>query len=64
MDDTQNAAPSSFEDDHVSPWQPGECLCGIPNCVGHRVVNGKILVKGHPALGDFEAIVRKEQQTS
>jgi len=43
--------------DDVSPWKPGECLCGVPNCAGHEVVDGKILIIGRPTLGDVEANV-------
>jgi hypothetical protein len=25
-----------------------ECKCGIPNCHGHPIINGKIQVVGHP----------------
>lgn len=24
------------------------CKCGIPNCPGHEIKDGKIVVKGHP----------------
>lgn len=37
-----------------SPFKPGECLCGIPNCAGHERVDGKITFKGHPVLPDGE----------
>lgn len=26
-----------------------DCKCGIPNCPGHEIKDGKIVVKGHPA---------------
>lgn len=26
-----------------------DCKCGIPNCKGHVVKDGKALVNGHPA---------------
>jgi hypothetical protein len=29
-----------------------DCKCGIPNCPGHRMVDGKALVTRHPLLKD------------
>ncbi len=29
------------------------CKCGIPNCKGHQVVDGKALVNGHPAATEI-----------
>ncbi len=26
----------------ASPFEPDSCFCGIPNCAGHRVVDGCI----------------------
>lgn len=49
MDDsTGRLLPSTVQDDAVSPWAPGECLCGIPNCAGHQAVNGEIHMPNHP----------------
>jgi len=51
------ALPEKTKEDnqHISPWQPGECKCGIPDCAGHEVMeDGKIYFIGHPK-GDFWA---------
>lgn len=34
--------------------EEGGCLCGIPNCPGHELVDGKINIKGHPTIPDGE----------
>jgi hypothetical protein len=39
-----------------SPFKPGECKCGIPNCPGHPIINDKIIVSGHP----LQQAARKE----
>ena len=31
-----------------SPMQPGDCLCGIPNCAGHPAIDGAIYLPDHP----------------
>jgi hypothetical protein len=36
--------PGAQEAKQDEPW----CKCGIPNCQGHDVINGKIRVNGHP----------------
>ena len=25
------------------------CLCGIPGCPGHEMIDGKIVIEGHPS---------------
>lgn len=56
--------PRPLSDD-VSPWQPGECLCGTPNCAGHKEVNGRISFKDHPDIsdGDYELILPSQDKT-
>jgi hypothetical protein len=34
------------------------CLCGIPNCKGHEVIDGKLTIKDHPVYGT--TVVRVE----
>jgi|HubBroStandDraft_4_1064222.scaffolds.fasta_scaffold881453_1 hypothetical protein len=29
-----------------------ECLCGIPNCPGHELIDGEVSIKGHPGIPD------------
>jgi hypothetical protein len=41
-----------------SPFKEGECLCGIPNCKGHEVIDGKLTIKDHPVYGT--TVVRVE----
>lgn len=49
MEDSANQPlPDPPKGDDVSPWAPGECLCGIPNCAGHQAVNGEIHMPSHP----------------
>lgn len=31
-----------------SPFKAGECLCGVPNCAGHQMIDGKIDIPNHP----------------
>jgi hypothetical protein len=31
-----------------SPFEAGECLCGVPNCSGHQMIDGKIEIPNHP----------------
>jgi hypothetical protein len=38
------AAPAKNE----SRAEAGECLCGVPNCKGHELINGKIEIPNHP----------------
>ena len=45
---TRQLLPNKPQDDNVSPWAPGECLCGIPNCAGHQAKNGEIHMPNHP----------------
>ena len=56
-DELKREQSSTLAADDTSPWKPGECLCGIPNCAGHKVVDGKILLEGHPTLGAVEALL-------
>lgn len=28
-----------------------ECMCGVPNCPGHQMVDGEIHIPNHPKLG-------------
>jgi hypothetical protein len=32
---------------------PGDagCMCGVPNCQGHEMINGEIHIPNHPKLG-------------
>jgi hypothetical protein len=53
MDAKPVAKPLTKADDNTSPFKPGDCLCGIANCAGHEEIDGKILFKGHPELGDL-----------
>jgi hypothetical protein len=32
-----------------SSSKSGECACGIPNCPGHEIKDGKVEIKGHPS---------------
>lgn len=41
------------EKENKSPFKEGECLCGVPDCPGHEVVEGKISIPHHP-LGNIE----------
>jgi hypothetical protein len=38
----------------IAPWdQDSEpCLCGVPNCRGHEIINGEIHIPNHPTLGN------------
>lgn len=47
-DSAKQLSPDALKDDNVSPWAPGECLCGIPNCAGHQAANGEIHMPDHP----------------
>jgi hypothetical protein len=44
----ENLRSPAPEDNDGSPWAPGECLCGIPNCAGHQAVKGEIHMPNHP----------------
>lgn len=37
-------------DEKVTPMKTKEavCKCGIPNCQGHRIVDGKAIIERHP----------------
>lgn len=37
-----------------SPFKPGECMCGIPDCPGHQVdENGRVIVENHPLTKSY-----------
>jgi hypothetical protein len=37
------------ETENKSPFQPGECKCGVPNCAGHELgEDGKVHIPDHP----------------
>lgn len=42
-----------------SPFKVGECKCGVPNCPGHQVVDGKVDIPDHP-LGHLVMTVPKK----
>jgi hypothetical protein len=31
-----------------SPFKAGECLCGVPKCNGHEMIDGKSEIPNHP----------------
>ena len=37
----------------IAPWDEDSdpCLCGVPNCRGHEIINGEIHIPNHPTLG-------------
>jgi len=38
----------------ASPFASGSCFCGIPNCAGHRVVDGCIEISIHELVPHLE----------
>lgn len=50
MKDTSSEKKQPKEtDENASPFQPGECKCGVPNCAGHEVgEDGKVHIPDHP----------------
>ena len=47
-----------------SPLKPGDCLCGIPNCPGHEIINGDVTVRNHPVHGNFVFKVPEKNKQS
>jgi hypothetical protein len=37
----------------IAPWDQASepCLCGVPDCRGHEIINGEIHIPNHPTLG-------------
>jgi hypothetical protein len=31
-----------------SPFEEGDCLCGVANCKGHEMIDGEIEIPNHP----------------
>jgi hypothetical protein len=49
MPETRANTQTKNADSDESPFQPGECKCGVPNCAGHELEeDGKVHIRNHP----------------
>ena len=60
---TDYKAPSeSATTEGASPFKPGDCLCGVPDCAGHEAVGDYIFIENHP-LGRLVGRPKDEDQS-